>query len=122
MLLNQISSSTVPAGLSAPVGASLPAAIRRIVTELDPKKIILFGSYAHGNPTPDSDVDLLIIMETNETSKERSWAVSRLLMPRQFPVDIIVKTPIEIQNALENEDLFICEVLNNGEVLYEQGT
>jgi predicted nucleotidyltransferase len=99
----------------------LPVAIQRIVTELDPEKIILFGSYAYGDPTPDSDVDLLIIMETDKSSKDRSWAVSRLLMPRQFPVDIIVKNPSEIKQAIKENDPFLNKVLTKGQVLYERG-
>jgi predicted nucleotidyltransferase len=121
MLLNPTSSATIPAGLSVPVGVSLPVAIQRIVTELDPEKIILFGSYAYGDPTPDSDVDLLIIMETDKSSKDRSWAVSRLLMPRQFPVDIIVKNPSEIKQAIKENDPFLNKVLTKGQVLYERG-
>ncbi len=51
-----------------PVAKTLPKAVKRIVAELKPEKIILFGSYAYGNPTPDSDVDLLVVMETNLNS------------------------------------------------------
>lgn len=90
------------------------------VDELHPEKIILFGSYANGAPTPDSDVDLLIIMETEAPSKERSWAVSRLLLPRPFPVDILVRTPREIATALERGDFFIREIISHGKVLYER--
>lgn len=74
-----------------PVAKTLPQAVKRIVAELKPEKIILFGSYAYGNPTPDSDVDLFVIMETKAKRVERYVNVSRLLHPRQFPVDIIVK-------------------------------
>ncbi len=112
--------STIPTGLAAPVGEVLPQAVHRIVEALHPEKVILFGSYAYGNPTPDSDVDLLIIMETSAPSKDRSWAVSRLLIPRQFPVDIIVKTPMEIQVASSKGDFFIQEVLSQGQVRYER--
>ncbi len=103
-----------------PVGKSLRPAIQKIVEELNPEKIILFGSYAYGSPNPHSDVDLLIVMKTRATLKERSWAVSRLLLPRPFPVDIIVKTPKEIDDALKSNDFFVEEILSRGKVLYER--
>lgn len=95
---------TVPVGLKIAVGKSIRPAIRKIVEELNPEKIILFGSYAYGKPTPHSDVDLLIILKTNASLKERSWKVSRLLLPRPFPVDILVKTPKEVDKALKAGD------------------
>lgn len=120
LVSNLRSPETVPAGLILPVGEALPVAIQRIIEELQPEKIILFGSYAYGNPTPDSDVDLLIIMETDAVSKERSWAVSRLLLPRTFPVDILVRTPQEIKGSLAKGDFFIREIITEGKVLYER--
>jgi predicted nucleotidyltransferase len=107
-------------GSEQPVEQSLPQAIERIVRELQPEKIILFGSYAYGDPTPDSDVDLLVIMETDAPRRERYLAVSRLLVPRPFPVDILVKTPLEIQQAFQRNDFFIKEIVTQGRVLYEQ--
>jgi len=103
-----------------PVSKTLPQAIERIVTELKPEKIILFGSYAYGNPTPDSDVDLLVVMETKAKFKERYLAVSRLLRPREFPVDIIVKTPKEIAKALTTNSFFTREIYTKGIILYER--
>ncbi len=111
---------TIPLGLKVSVGRSLRPAIQKIVDELNPEKIILFGSYAYGKPTPHSDVDLLIILKTNASLKERSWMVSRLLLPRPFPVDILVKTPKEIEKALRSGDFFLQEILERGKVLYEQ--
>ncbi len=111
---------TVPAGLKVSVGTSLRPAIQKIITELNPEKIILFGSYAYGIPNPDSDVDLLVIMKTRASLKERSWAVSRLLLPRPFPVDVLVKTPKEIEKALEAGDFFLKEITTRGKVLYER--
>jgi len=106
-----------------PVSKTLPQAIKRIVSELKPEKIILFGSYAYGNPTPDSDVDLLVIIETNGKNKEIYRAVSKLLYPRQFPVDIIIKTPKEVEEALKggkDNAFFIREILKKGKVLYDR--
>ena len=111
---------TVPLGLTVSVGKSLRPAIQKIVRELDPEKIILFGSYAYGTPTPHSDVDLLVIMKTRASAKNRSWAVSRLLLPRPFPVDILVKTPREVEKSLEAGDFFVQEIIKRGKVLYER--
>jgi uncharacterized protein len=91
-----VNTETRPTGFP-PVSKSLPKAIERIASALKPEKIILFGSYAYGNPTPDSDVDLLVIMKTKARQIDRYLAVSNLLYPREFPVDIIVKTPQEVQ-------------------------
>ena len=102
------------------VAETLPKAVERIAQALKPEKIILFGSYAYGNPTPDSDVDLLVVMETNKPRKEHVVDVSLLLYPRLFPVDILVKTPEEIEEALKKRDFFIREIVTKGQVLYER--
>jgi len=109
-----------PAGFP-PVAETLPSAIELIVSKLKPEKIILFGSYAYGNPTPDSDVDLLVIMNTRAKEIDRYVAVSNLLYPRQFPVDILVRTPKEIEaEARKKGNFFMREILKRGTVLYER--
>jgi hypothetical protein len=65
-------------------------------------------------------VDLLVIMETGGRPADRYLAVSRLLRPRPFPLDILVKTPTEIAQALEKKDFFIREIVTRGRVLYER--
>lgn len=116
----QITTKVRPVGFP-PVSKTLPQAVKKIAETLKPEKIILFGSYAYGNPTPDSDVDLLVIMKTKASQKDRYLAVSRVLRPRQFPIDIIVKTPGEINKALKNQgNFFIREILAKGKVLYER--
>ncbi|MBI3739850.1 MAG: nucleotidyltransferase domain-containing protein [Chloroflexi bacterium] len=109
-----------PIGSDEPVSKTLPAAVRRIARELRPEKIILFGSYAYGNPNRDSDVDLLVVMRTRASRKERYLAVCRLLRPRPFAVDILVRTPQEIRHSLRGRDFFIQEVMSRGKVLYER--
>ena len=109
-----------PTGCEQPVSETLPKVVRRIARTLRPARIILFGSYAYGTPTQDSDVDLLVVMNTTASSKERSWAISQLLIPRPFPVDILVRTPREIKQALEGRDFLIEEILTQGKVLYER--
>lgn len=76
--------------------------VKKIVSAFNPVKIVLFGSYASGAPREDSDLDLLVIMESGEGPVKRTAAVSRLLRPRQFPIDIIVRTPKEVKHQLDN--------------------
>ena len=103
-----------------PLSAALTDVVQRIVTTLKPEQVILFGSYAYGQPTRDSDVDLLVVMHTSAPDKERYLAVCRLLRPRPFPVDILVRTPQEIAQALAKGDFFIREITSRGKVLYER--
>lgn len=113
--------AVTPIGSAEPVSISLPKAVERIAHKLNPLKIILFGSYAYGTPTPDSDVDLLVVWGMqNICETERHWAVSQLLAPRPFPVDILTKTPAEINNYLARRNIFFEEVIKKGKTLYEQ--
>lgn len=109
-----------PIGCALPVARALPLAVRRIAESLHPEKIILFGSYAYGKPTPDSDVDLLVVFDTLVTRTERFLAVSELLSPRPFPVDILVRTSQEITTAISKGDFFIREIVAQGKLLYER--
>jgi len=94
---------------------------RRIKRAFDPQRILLFGSHAYGKPMPDSDVDLLVVMESNERPAARSTAIAKALLDIPFPMDILVRTPDEIHYRLEIGDYFIREILERGEVLYERG-
>ncbi|OGO41785.1 MAG: hypothetical protein A2Z04_06250 [Chloroflexi bacterium RBG_16_57_9] len=98
----------------------LESIAQRIARAFQPEKVILFGSYASGMPTPDSDVDILVIMETALRPPERDLIVSDLFRPRPCPMDILVYTPQEVQEQLRKRDPFIAEVLRTGRVLYAQ--
>ncbi len=94
--------------------------IGKIVTEYRPEKIILFGSYAHGTPNRDSDIDLLIIKKTTERPIDRRVAVSKIVSdPKlRIPIESIVLTPEEIKTRQEIGDQFIEEISTRGELLY----
>lgn len=109
-----------PIGSDEPVSKTLPRAVKRIAETLHPEKIILFGSYAYGNPTPDSDVDLLVVMQNQKSHRENYLAVSECLIPRPFGVDIVLRTPQELRAALERGDFFIDEIARRGKTLYER--
>lgn len=95
-------------------------AAKKIVREYQPKKIILFGSYAYGEPTEDSDVDLLIIKDTDKRPIDRWIEVKRLLRDtsRSLPVSPLVYTEKEIEERNAIKDFFIEEIFEKGEVLY----
>ena len=92
----------------------------KIVKEYNPKKIILFGSYAYGEPTEDSDIDLLVIKNTNETPMQRWIRLRRLLMTPDVMISItpFVYTEKELDERRKIRDFFIEEILKKGVVLY----
>lgn len=92
--------------------------IDKIKMQFQPQKIILFGSYAWGEPTEDSDIDLFLIMDSNLRRDERARQVRKIFSDRTFPLDIIVYTPQEVQQSLARGNLFIKEILTKGGVLY----
>ena len=83
-----------------------------------PRRIILFGSYAYGKPTEDSDVDLMVLMPRSR-SKGRMSLKIRQALDYDFPLDLLVRTPAEVRQRLRWGDCFIQEVLSRGKVLYE---
>jgi predicted nucleotidyltransferase len=109
-----------PPGFSPVTEEALGEIVHRLVSALHPQKIILFGSYVYGTPSDDSDVDLLIILDTQARPVDRYVSVSRLLRPRPFPLDLLVKTPDEIAQAVAQGDDFISDIVTQGRVLYER--
>jgi len=109
-----------PTGFPLVTEEQLEDVAERIVQALDPDRIVLFGSYARGEPAPASDVDLLVIMEDNERPAQRSARVARVLLDVPFPIDILVRTPEELRYRLRIGDYFIQEILEQGQVLYER--
>ncbi len=91
---------------------------QKLVQEFGPLKVVLFGSYAKGMVTPDSDVDLLVILPFEGKPVFKSVEMRLKLRPK-FPVDLIVRTPETVKERLEMEDAFMEEVLEEGKVLYE---
>ena len=94
----------------------------KIAREYKPERIILYGSYAYGEPDEDSDIDLFIIKETVKNSRERYAEVDALIYDRNRKVwfSPLVYTPQEVDYRLSIGDDFVEEVLSRGEVLYEK--
>lgn len=94
--------------------------LEKIITAYTPQKVILFGSYAYGHPAEESDLDLLIIKDTDKRPIERWVELKRLLRDhnRTTSVSPFVYTPRELEERLALKDFFIQEILEKGEVLY----
>jgi predicted nucleotidyltransferase len=93
-------------------------AVDKIKTAYKPEKIFVFGSFASGRITADSDVDFFIIKRTRKPRLERQREVSRLLIDREVPVDILVFTPAETEKRRRLGDPFILDILNSGKLVY----
>src|SRR5437588_11263591 len=92
-----------------------------IAREFKPQRIILFGSYAYGSPTKDSDVDVLVILRHRRHASRRPSLEIRRRISAGFPVDILVREPSEISKRLRWGDSFIGEIMAKGLVMYEAG-
>ena len=91
----------------------------QIVKKYRPEKIILFGSYAWGKPTEDSDVDLFIVKKSRKRRIDREQELSRHLFGCDFPaMDLLIYTPAEIKKRLNIEDPFIKDIICKGKSLY----
>jgi predicted nucleotidyltransferase len=92
---------------------------KRLVAEMDPDRIILFGSYAWGSPDEDSDLDLLVIVpHSDQPPTLRAVRAHRCLRDIPFPVDVLVKTRAEVERGSHVPASLISEVLERGRVLY----
>jgi predicted nucleotidyltransferase len=91
---------------------------RQIGEQFHAERVILFGSYAQGLATDDSDVDLLVIGPFEGRSVDKSVEIRMRLRP-SFPVDILVRTPEKVQQRMTMGDCFMQEILEEGQVLYE---
>src|ERR1700674_2193237 len=90
---------------------------RRIAERFQPDKIILFGSYAYGEPHNESDVDLLVIMRT-KNAIDQSIRIC-LAFEQLFSLDLIVRTPWQIERGLKDDNWFLREITEKGKILYE---
>jgi predicted nucleotidyltransferase len=91
---------------------------RQVAERFQPDKTVLFGSYAYGTPHADSDVDILVVMPARN---QLDQAVKiELACDPPFPLDIIVRTPHNMQWRLAEGDSFLREITTKGKVLYEK--
>ena len=96
----------------------ISAFVKRVANQFHPQRVLLFGSYAYGSPTSDSDVDLLVIMP-HEGSPAMQAAEIRKRIHAGFPMDLVVRSPDEVRRRLAMDDVFICEIMERGQPIYE---
>ncbi len=89
-----------------------------IARQFQPERIILFGSYAYGTPTEDSDVDLLVVMPFEGRKSKQAIEIRRAVYAG-FAMDLIPITPERLKYRIEIEDFFLREIVEKGKVLYE---
>ena len=97
--------------------------IQRIVEQFHPLRVILFGSYATGQSRPDSDVDLLVVM-SYEGRRLRMAARIRMaledVLQQVVGIDILVRSPEELEWRLEMGDSFLETIVKEGKTLYDR--
>lgn len=90
----------------------------RIAAEFNPKRIILFGSYADGTAGRDSDVDLLVVLPFEGKTWKMASNIRSHIRP-SFPMDLLVRTPQQLESRLKMHDVFIRDITRKGKTLYE---
>ena len=93
-------------------------AVKRIVEQFRPTKIILFGSCARGSFGADTDVDLLVVMDVEGSKRKRAVEIDLALSDRTFPLDLIVVTPEEFETYRDVVGHILYPVVREGKVLY----
>ena len=92
--------------------------VATIVQNVHPEKIILFGSYASGNPGEDSDLDLLVVKDMPQKRIQRGREIRKYLRGIGIPIDLLVYTPQEIEEWRDTRAAFITQIIDQGRVLY----
>lgn len=91
-----------------------------IISNISPDKIILFGSYANGNPNEDSDLDLLIIKDMEVEKHKRGREIRKYLRGIKIPIDILVYTNKEFDKLKDDKTDFVFRILEEGMILYKR--
>lgn len=105
---------------SHPLPAAIHEMVRRIVARFDPEQVILFGSYARGTAGPDSDADLMIVMQVQGPKRPVVVEMYREIGPVGLAKDLIVITPEELSQHQNDPGFIIYTALREGEVLYDR--
>lgn len=94
--------------------------VARIASKFNPDRIILFGSYASGTPNNDSDIDLLVIQDTDLPRHKRSFDIQKMLIGSMIPMDILVYTNNEFEKEKNEKFSFLNSAIKTSKILYER--
>ena len=108
--------STYPGPAEA--ARKIPQLTKRIVDQFNPIKIILFGSHARGDPGIYSDIDLLVVLDRAEDTREASIEIRRALRGSGVAIDVIATTPAEVEEFGDMAGGILRPALREGKVLY----
>ena len=92
-----------------------------IAAAFKPRRIILFGSHAYGQPNEDSDVDVLVVMPKSRCVRRGTAVKIRLKVDADFPVDVLVRGEAEVERRVRQRDMFMTHITSKGRVIYEAG-
>ena len=102
------------------VEAQIREIVKKIAENYNPEKIILFGSYAKGNGGEDSDLDIIVIKNTNLPKHKRGIEIRRLFYGLPIPMDFKIYTDQEFDKERNNPYSFLHSALNGSKILYER--
>ncbi len=94
--------------------------VNKIAQNYDPEKIFLFGSYANGHPNDESDLDFIIIKDTDKPRHKRGREVRRFLIGSMVPIDLKVYTPSEFDSEQKLRYSFLSSIIEGTKLLYER--
>ena len=94
---------------------------QQIGDQFNPSKVVLFGSYAWGTPTEESDIDLLIILSAIEEHPVKTASKIRFALPRDVSIDVLVRDPQFVEYRVKEVDGFISRIMSAGKTLWESG-
>jgi predicted nucleotidyltransferase len=90
----------------------------RVAAEFKPARIIVFGSYAYGNATDDSDVDILVVVARGPDGCRKAAEISLRVEP-SFPLDLLVRTWAVLEKRIALNDFFLQEIVTKGIAVYD---